>query len=99
LPLLVFATGMWIDFVEGVVGSPDYADMGRAYALSGANDAGSRAPFELLHGTIAAFAAMPLVAGWWKLFALPSHAPRPVHETPHVEPYLHASTIGVRGTF
>jgi hypothetical protein len=100
LPILVLATGMLIDFMQGITSTADYTDMGQVYDLLGARSEASRLPYRFLHGGIAIAAAVPIVRGYSRLFSRTPESPRPRrHSGIRVEPYAACDVFGVRGTF
>jgi len=102
LPLLVLATGLWVDLSMGIISLSNQNDMDRAYSLMGASNERAQFPYRLLHAAIAAGEGIPVLHGFLRLFGS--------EEPPHVESdsksgkvrvegYVELDRVGVRGRF
>jgi hypothetical protein len=68
LALTVLATGAWVDFTKDVFAFGPMNDMVRIHALAGRTSERQRWPYRLLHGAVAALAAVPIAAGYRHTF-------------------------------
>jgi len=74
--LLVFATGVWIDFSKDILGFRKQNDLVKIYAMLGMKTTMASLPMRLIHIGLSVGAGYSLVCAYQKLFFSSAHAPQ-----------------------